>query len=78
MLRPTPRALVSQRLEQRPADPPSSLFVHGGRQPTRAELVVFEAGQPLLRDLPAEPELAALRAAGVSEVVLAILARTLS
>ena len=64
MLRPTPRALVSQRLEQRPADPPSSLFVHGGRQPTRAELVVFEAGQPLLRDLPAEPELAALRAAG--------------
>lgn len=64
MLRPTPRALISQRLEQRPADPPSSLFVHGGRQPTRAELVVFEAGRPLLRDLPAEAELAALRAAG--------------
>ena len=64
VLRPTPRALISQRLEQRPADPPSTLFVHGGRQPTRAELMVFEAGRPLLRDLPAEAELAALRAAG--------------
>ncbi|MFN9618459.1 MAG: magnesium/cobalt transporter CorA [Synechococcaceae cyanobacterium] len=64
MLRPTPRALVSQRLEQRPADPPASLFVHGGRQPTRAELVVFEAGRPTLRELPPEPELERLRASG--------------
>ena len=63
MLRPAPRALISQRLEQRPADPPSGLFVHGGRQPTRAELIVFEAGRPVCRELPEPSELAALRAA---------------
>jgi magnesium transporter len=63
VLRPAPRALISQRLEQRPADPPSGLFVHGGRQPTRAELIVFEAGRPVCRPLPEPSELAALRAA---------------
>ncbi len=64
MLRPTPRALASQRLEQRPADAPPGLFVHGGRQPTHAELIVFQTGPPECRELPAEAELAALRAAG--------------
>jgi magnesium transporter len=61
VLRPTPRALSSQRLEQRPADPPGGLFVHGGQRPTRADLIVFETAKPSRIDLPGLDQLSQLR-----------------
>lgn len=48
MLRPTPGALSSRRLEERPAGLPSQLFVHGGRGPTLFSAVLFEATGPRL------------------------------
>ncbi|MEO1004193.1 MAG: magnesium/cobalt transporter CorA [Cyanobacteria bacterium J06638_7] len=41
MLRPTPGALTSRRLEERPANLPTGLYVHGGRQPCRLSALVF-------------------------------------
>ncbi|MEX1324924.1 MAG: CorA family divalent cation transporter, partial [Synechococcaceae cyanobacterium] len=41
MLRPTPGALTSRRLEERPASLPTELYVHGGRQPSRLSARVF-------------------------------------
>lgn len=46
MLRLTPGALNSQRLEQRPAGYPSELYLHGGLGPTRIDAIHFEAGHP--------------------------------
>ena len=43
MLRPTPGALSSRLLEERPAGLPSQLFMHGGRGPTLFSAVLFEA-----------------------------------
>ncbi|KEF42213.1 MAG: magnesium transporter [Cyanobium sp. CACIAM 14] len=65
MLRLTPGALNSQRLEQRPAGLPSHLFVHGGLGPTRADLVVFEPSGPVRRRDPGIDGLVEMRAAGV-------------
>jgi magnesium transporter len=61
VLRPTPRSLSSQRLEQRPAAPPGGLFVHGGQRPTRADLIVFEAAGPSRVELPDNEQLRQLR-----------------
>lgn len=41
MLRPTPGALTSRRLEERPGNLPTGLYVHGGRQPIRFSALVF-------------------------------------
>ncbi len=51
MLRPTPGALNSHLLEERPANLPGPLFVHGGRQSTRFSAVVFEAEGALVLHL---------------------------
>ncbi len=61
MLRPTPRALSSQRLDHRPAAAPGGLFVHGGQRPTRADLIVFESGRPRSLPLPDAERLRHLR-----------------
>ena len=42
MLRPTPGALSSRRLEERPAGIPGHLFVHGGRPPSQFSAIRFE------------------------------------
>ena len=55
MLRPTPGALSSRLLEERPAGLPSQLFVHGGRDPTLFSAVLLEAAGPRLASL-ASPE----------------------
>jgi magnesium transporter len=65
VLRLTPGALNSQRLEQRPAGLPSHLFVHGGLGPTRADVVVFEASGPVRRQDPGIDELVQLQASGI-------------
>ena len=46
MLRPTPGALNSRLLEERPAGLPGRLFVHGGRGPTNFSVVAFQPGGP--------------------------------
>ena len=48
MLRPTPSALISRLLEERPANLPTQLFVHGGHQPSQFSAVVFEPSGPRL------------------------------
>jgi magnesium transporter len=47
MLRLTPGALTSQRLEERPANLPTHLYVHGGLRPTQLSAVVFHPTGPL-------------------------------
>ncbi len=51
MLRPTPGALTSRRLEERPANLPTELYVHGGRQPCRLSAILFHPGGAELRAL---------------------------
>ncbi|WP_231597852.1 magnesium/cobalt transporter CorA [Synechococcus sp. CBW1002] len=51
MLRLTPGALTSQRLEERPANLPSHLYVHGGQRPTTFSAVVFLPEGPVLRQV---------------------------
>ena len=46
MLRLTPGALTSNLLEQRPADLPADLFVHGGVAPTHIDLIIFGSEGP--------------------------------
>ena len=46
MLRLTPGALTSNLLEQRPADLPADLFVHGGVAPTHIDLIIFASEGP--------------------------------
>ncbi len=65
MLRPTPGALRSYRLEERPAAIPTQLYVHGGRQPSRFSVVVFESEGPRLHSLRSPEELSALKRRGV-------------
>ena len=48
MLRPTPGALNSHLLEERPASLPGQLYVHGGRRPSSFSVIVFEADGPRL------------------------------
>ncbi|MFQ6538156.1 MULTISPECIES: magnesium and cobalt transport protein CorA [Aphanothece] len=51
MLRPTPGALTSRRMEERPAGVPSQLYVHGGHQPTHFSVMVFDGETPRLEEL---------------------------
>ncbi|MCT0226106.1 magnesium/cobalt transporter CorA [Synechococcus sp. CS-1328] len=51
VLRLTPGALTSQRLEERPANLPSHLYVHGGQRPTSFSAVVFLPEGPVLRQV---------------------------
>jgi len=46
VLRLTPGALTSNLLEQRPADLPADLFVHGGVSPTHIDLIIFASEGP--------------------------------
>jgi magnesium transporter len=46
VLRLTPGALTSNLLEQRPADFPADLFVHGGVAPTHIDLILFGSEGP--------------------------------
>lgn len=57
MLRPTPGALRSNRLEERPAAIPAALYVHGGRRPSQFSVVVFEPDGPRLHSLQAPSDL---------------------
>ncbi len=64
MLRLTPGALTSQRLDQRPAGLPTHLYVHGGFGPTRCDAVVFHSTGPVRMPDPGIEQLARLRQAG--------------
>jgi magnesium transporter len=48
VLRPTPGALKSQLLEERPASLPPQLYVHGGRRPSSFTVMLFETPGPRL------------------------------
>jgi magnesium transporter len=52
-------------LEERPAAIPTQLYVHGGRQPSRFSVVVFESEGPRLHSLRNPEELSALKRRGV-------------
>lgn len=65
MLRLTPGALTAHRLDQRPAALPSQLFVHGGRAPTVADVVVFDGEHPRLHPLEDPEQLLRWRRRGV-------------
>lgn len=60
MLRLTPGALSSNLLEQRPADLPADLYVHGGVAPTHIDLIVFESDGPVRRAFTSHDALVAL------------------
>ncbi len=60
MLRPTPGALSSRLLEERPAGLPGQLFVHGGRGPTLFSAVLFEPAGPRLMQLETPEQLECL------------------
>ncbi|WP_254216685.1 CorA family divalent cation transporter [Synechococcus sp. CCY 9618] len=64
MLRLTPGALTSQRLEQRPAGLPTHLFIHGGLGPTRSDAVVFHRSGPVRIPDAGLDQLARLRRSG--------------
>ena len=61
MLRLTPGALTSSRLEQRPAGLPPDLCVHGGVAPTHSDVVVFLRDGPERRANTSLEALLALR-----------------
>ena len=65
MLRPTPGALSSQRLEERPANLPTQLYVCGGRPSSRFSAVVLEPNGPRLVDLDHPEDLQGLRQQGL-------------
>ncbi|MFO8237743.1 MAG: magnesium/cobalt transporter CorA [Prochlorococcaceae cyanobacterium] len=65
MLRPTPGALTSRRLEERPASLPTELYVHGGRQPCRMSAMVFGPNGAELRPLDTARDLDRLKGLGV-------------
>ncbi len=64
MLRPTPGALSSRRLEERPAGIPGHLFVHGGRPPSQFSAIRFDPVGPSLVALSRPDQLDQLRQAG--------------
>lgn len=64
MLRPTPGALRSNRLEERPAAIPTQLYVHGGRHPTQFSAVLFEPEGPRLHPVNGVADLEALQVGG--------------
>ena len=63
MVRLTPGALNSQRMEQRPAGLPTHLYVHGGLGHTRTDAVLFLDSRPVRVPSPAIAQLASLRKA---------------
>jgi magnesium transporter len=65
VLRITPGALSSQRMEQRPANLPGHLFVHGGVAPTEIDVVVFKAEGPVRQEGLSREEIAALQRQGL-------------
>ena len=65
MLRPTPGALNSHLLEERPASLPTQLYVHGGRRPSSFSVMLFEPAGPRLVDLDAPEQLQRLIQPGV-------------
>ena len=64
MLRPTPGALSSQRLEERPANLPTQLYVCGGSPVSRFSAVVLEPDGPRLVGLDNPEDLQGLREQG--------------
>ncbi|MDA0215682.1 MAG: magnesium/cobalt transporter CorA [Cyanobacteria bacterium] len=64
MLRPTPGALNSHLLEERPANLPAHLYVHGGRRSSCFSAVLFEREGPRLVPLKSCQELAQLHRRG--------------
>ena len=64
MLRLTPGALSSSRLEQRPAGLPPDLCVHGGVAPTRIDMIAFQSDGPVRRAFTSLETLEALRQLG--------------
>ena len=64
VLRPTPGALNSHLLEERPANLPAHLFVSGGRQQTCFSAVLFEPEGPRLLPLESPAELERLHRLG--------------
>ena len=65
MLRPTPGALTSHLLEERPANLPSQLYVCGGRPATRFSVIVCEPEGPRLEQIHHPSELRQILALGV-------------
>ncbi len=65
VLRPTPGALNSHLLEERPASLPTQLYVHGGRRPTSFSVMLFESAGPRLELLESPQQLQRLIQPGV-------------
>jgi len=65
VLRPTPGALNSHLLEERPASLPTQLYVHGGRRPSSFSLMLFEPSGPRLVQLRSPQQLAQLLQPGM-------------
>jgi magnesium transporter len=65
LLHPTPGALSSHRLEERPASLPTALYVSGGRPGSSFSAVVFGPAGPRQVALTSVEQLAALKAQGV-------------
>jgi magnesium transporter len=65
VLRPTPGALNSHLLEERPASLPTQLYVHGGRKPSSFSVMLFEASGPRLLHLASPQQLQGLIRPGV-------------
>jgi magnesium transporter len=65
VLRPTPGALNSHLLEERPASLPTQLYVHGGRRPSSFSVMLFEPGGPRLVRLTSPQQLEQLLRPGM-------------
>jgi len=65
VLRPTPGALISHLLEERPANLPTQLYISGGRPMPRFSVVVFEADGPRRLAIDHPHELARIGELGV-------------
>ena len=65
MLRPTPGALNSHLLEERPASLPTQLYVHGGKRPSNFSVMLFEPAGPRLLQLTTPHQLQELLRPGM-------------
>jgi magnesium transporter len=65
VLRPTPGALNSHLLEERPASLPTQLYVHGGRRPSSFSVMLFEPAGPRLVPLSSPQQLEGLLRPGL-------------
>ena len=63
--RPTPGALSSHRLEERPAGLPTQLYMHGGLSPSSFSVILFEKQGPRLVQLESPEQLNSLLRQGV-------------